>query len=102
MCCQWDLCGPGHLGKAVCDVLHLCQNEEAAFHVVLSCASFQLWLCSCALFVRHFPRLPPSVIQVLLLPCGRWDGAVRIHDDFCTTDDHDDQEKAKENKACQR
>lgn len=42
-----------------------------------------------------------SVIQVLLLPGGRGDGTVGVHDDFGTADDHDYEEEAEENKASQ-
>lgn len=42
----------------------------------------------------------PSVIQVLLLPCGCGDGTVRVHDDFCAANYHHNQEKAEEDKTC--
>lgn len=42
-----------------------------------------------------------SVVQVLLLPGGRGDGAVRVHDDLGAADDHDDQEEAEEDEAGQ-
>ena len=42
-----------------------------------------------------------SVVQVLLLPGGRGDGAVRVHDDLGTADDHHDEEQAEEDEAGQ-
>lgn len=41
-----------------------------------------------------------SVIEMLLLPGRRRDGAVRVHDDFCTANDHHNQEKAEEDETC--
>lgn len=42
-----------------------------------------------------------SVVQVLLLPGGCGDGAVRVHDDLGTADDHHDKEEAEEDEAGQ-
>lgn len=42
-----------------------------------------------------------SVVQVLLLPRGGGDGAVRVHDDLGAADDHDDEEQAEEDEAGQ-
>lgn len=50
------------------------------------------------------PRPPPagaSVIQVLLLPGGCGDGAVRVHDDLGAANDHHKEEKAEEDEAGQ-
>ena len=50
------------------------------------------------------PRPPPagaSVIQVLLLPGGCGDGAVRVHDDLGAANDHHDEEEAEEDEAGQ-
>lgn len=41
-----------------------------------------------------------SVVEMLLLPRGRGDGAVRVHDDFGTANDHHNQEEAEEDKTC--
>lgn len=43
-----------------------------------------------------------SVIQVLLLPCGCWDGTVGVHDDLGTADDHGYQQQAEKGHASQR
>ena len=42
-----------------------------------------------------------SVIQVLFLPCGGGDGAVRVHDDLGAADDHCHQQQAEERDAGQ-
>lgn len=42
-----------------------------------------------------------SVVQVLLLPGGCGDGAVRVHDDLGAADDHHDKEQAEEDEAGQ-
>lgn len=41
------------------------------------------------------------VVKMLLLPGGRGDGAVWVHDDFGTADDHGHQQQAEEGNACQ-
>lgn len=55
-----------------------------------------VWFTRCA----HV-CLSASVIQVLFLPCGGRDGAVGVHDDLCTTDDHGHQQQAEEGDAGQ-
>lgn len=41
------------------------------------------------------------IVQVLLLPGGRGNGAVGVHDDFGTADDHRHQQQTEEGDACQ-
>lgn len=43
----------------------------------------------------------PSVVQVLLLPCGGGDSAVGVHDDLGTADNHGHQQQAEEGDASQ-
>lgn len=47
------------------------------------------------------PCARTSVVQVLLLPGGRGDGAVRVHDDLGAANDHHHEEEAEEDEAGQ-